>query len=235
MLKTAGRAKKRGFTLMELLVAIVIMGILSVCIFLVTTAAGDTFLRQRELLSADDVKDFVLTYVKQAVSTAEHMKLTNVLGDSEGGKVSSLLKDYNVIFSYDTTVTTESGSTKTAERIFTLDREPDGLLYPDPSQQPTGEVLPVPTKAVPLLTENIYDKYSVRLQFSTVKNSKLDRCVTLKIIVSVYEATDTAGVYEVKSTGSELVQLLNLERLGNKVKQSGVEGDVYDYCYFYST
>ena len=234
MLKVTGRAKKRGFTLMELLVAIVIMGILSVCIFLVTTAAGDTFLRQRELLSADDVKDFVLTYAKQAVSTAEHVSLSNVLGDKEAGTVSTLLKQYNVLFSYDTTVTTDSG-TKNVKRIFTLDREVDGLLYPDPSQQPTGEVLPVPTNAVPLLTENIYDKYSVRLQFSTVKNSKLDRCVTLKIIVSVYEATDTAGVYEVKSTGSELVQLLNLERLGNEVQQSGVEGDVYDYCYFYST
>lgn len=234
MLKVTGRAKKRGFTLMELLVAIVIMGILSVCIFLVTTAAGDTFLRQRELLSADDVKDFVLTYAKQAVSTAEHVSLSNVLGDKEAGTVSTLLKQYNVLFSYDTTVTTDSG-TKNVKRIFTLDREVDGLLYPDPSQQPTGEVLPVPTNAVPLLTENIYDKYSVRLQFSTVKNSKLDRCVTLKIIVSVYEATDTAGVYEVKSTGSELVQLLNLERLGNEVQQSDVEGDVYDYCYFYST
>lgn len=77
MMKTRAVRKKsrRGFTLAELLVAIVIVSLLSLCIFLITQSASNTFLRGEQVITADDVKDIVLEYITQTVKSSTSMYL----------------------------------------------------------------------------------------------------------------------------------------------------------------
>ena len=79
MLLRKFRKHKSGFTLAELLVALVILGILSLCVYLITQAASFTFSKGQEVISADDVKDIILEYLKQELKTSTSVYLTDDL------------------------------------------------------------------------------------------------------------------------------------------------------------
>lgn len=71
------RRHKRAFTLVELLVAIVIMSILAISVFLISSAASRTFIRGEETIAADDVKDIVMEYIRITLRSAKKVYLSN--------------------------------------------------------------------------------------------------------------------------------------------------------------
>ena len=71
------RRHKSAFTLAELLVAMVVMSILAISVFLITSAASSTFTRGTDSITADDVKDIVMEYVKLSVRSASKVWLSN--------------------------------------------------------------------------------------------------------------------------------------------------------------
>ena len=71
------RRHKRAFTLVELLVAIVIMSILAISVFLISSAASRTFIRGEETIAADDVKDIVMEYIRITLRNAKKVYLSN--------------------------------------------------------------------------------------------------------------------------------------------------------------
>ena len=71
------RRHKRAFTLVELLVAMVIMSILAISVFLISSAASRTFVRGEETIAADDVKDIVMEYIRITLRNAKKVYLSN--------------------------------------------------------------------------------------------------------------------------------------------------------------
>lgn len=71
------RRHKRAFTLVELLVAMVIMSILAISVFLISSAASRTFIRGEETIAADDVKDIVMEYIRITLRNAKKVYLSN--------------------------------------------------------------------------------------------------------------------------------------------------------------
>lgn len=71
------RRHKRAFTLVELLVAMVIMSILAISVFLISSAASRTFIRGEETIAADDVKDIVMEYIRITLRSAKKVYLSN--------------------------------------------------------------------------------------------------------------------------------------------------------------
>lgn len=71
------RRHKRAFTLVELLVAMVIMSILAISVFLISSAASRTFVRGEETIAADDVKDIVMEYIRITLRSAKKVYLSN--------------------------------------------------------------------------------------------------------------------------------------------------------------
>lgn len=67
---------QKGFTLAELLVAIVVMSILSICVYLITSSASQTFQHGQTTIAADDVKDLMIEYVRQIVKDKEKSDLS---------------------------------------------------------------------------------------------------------------------------------------------------------------
>ena len=77
------RRHKSAFTLAELLVAMVVMSILAISVFLITSAASSTFTRGTDSITADDVKDIVMEYVKLSVRSASKVWLSNEYNASD--------------------------------------------------------------------------------------------------------------------------------------------------------
>ena len=80
---------KKGFTLVELLVAIAIMSILTIGVFAITNSASKTFAKGTESIVADDLKDLLLALMKQTLYTKEEIALEeNVYRFGEGATIS---------------------------------------------------------------------------------------------------------------------------------------------------
>ena len=84
MIRRAVRRRKAGFTLAELLVALVVICLLSTCVFLITRSAAGTFTRGEDVISANDLKSIALEYVRQELRTASAIMLTDDL-EADGG------------------------------------------------------------------------------------------------------------------------------------------------------
>ena len=111
MIRRTVRRRKAGFTLAELLVALVVICLLSTCVFLITRSAGNTFTRGEDVISANDLKSIALEYVRQELRTASTIMLTDDL-EADGGE---LIKSGALLFSH-------------GGRLYTADANVDGAL-----------------------------------------------------------------------------------------------------------
>lgn len=108
------RRHKRAFTLVELLVAMVIMSILAISVFLISSAASRTFIRGEETIAADDVKDIVMEYIRITLRSAKKVYLSNdptLIGTSG----TPLIAECNMLF---------------AGNVIPDDEYPEGRIYP---------------------------------------------------------------------------------------------------------
>lgn len=211
------RKTKSGFTLAELLVAIVIMGILSICIYLITQAAGFTFSRGEEVISSDDVKDIVLEYVKQELRNCRQIWL---VADVESNG-SEQIKHGNLLFSSD-----RDGY------LYALSGNVDGELN---LQSEDGKrSFPGNAHAYFSNPADIYGDYVITISFSAIPDST-GKMQTLKVTVKVYKS-QLGG--EVKAEGSEIINLINMKQQNGEIVlvDQPREGlyDAYYYCFFAS-
>lgn len=111
------RRHKRAFTLVELLVAIVIMSILAISVFLISSAASRTFVRGEETIAADDVKDIVMEYIRITLRSAKKVYLSNdptLIGTSG----TPLIAECNMLFAGN--VIPDAGGEPVGDRIYPL-------------------------------------------------------------------------------------------------------------------
>ena len=117
------RRHKRAFTLVELLVAMVIMSILAISVFLISSAASRTFIRGEETIAADDVKDIVMEYIRITLRSAKKVYLSNdptLIGTSG----TPLIAECNMLFAGN--VIPDAGGTP----VGVSDEYPRGRIYP---------------------------------------------------------------------------------------------------------
>ena len=199
---------KKGFTLVELLVAIVIMSILTVSVFAITNSASRTFAKGTDSIKADDVKDLVLALVKKNLYSKDDIVLDSEFNHiGEGGAIDvNIIKDHHAVFSCN-------------GRAYYLPSVLDGVIEYDENGLPAG--------SVPLLSEDAYDKYGVKLSFMPLVNVSDGSCVALRVQATVYATSEPDKVI---ARGRQSFTLMNVERLGNNV-----EYDVDGYtqiCYY---
>lgn len=111
------RRHKRAFTLVELLVAMVIMSILAISVFLISSAASRTFIRGEETIAADDVKDIVMEYIRITLRSAKKVYLSNdptLIGTSG----TPLIAECNMLFAGN--VIPDAGGKPVGDRIYPL-------------------------------------------------------------------------------------------------------------------
>lgn len=111
------RRHKRAFTLVELLVAMVIMSILAISVFLISSAASRTFIRGEETIAADDVKDIVMEYIRITLRSAKKVYLSNdptLMGTSG----TPLIAECNMLFAGN--VIPDAGGKPVGDRIYPL-------------------------------------------------------------------------------------------------------------------
>lgn len=111
------RRHKCAFTLVELLVAIVIMSILAISVFLISSAASRTFIRGEETIAADDVKDIVMEYIRITLRSAKKVYLSNdptLMGTSG----TPLIAECNMLFAGN--VIPDADGNPVGDRIYPL-------------------------------------------------------------------------------------------------------------------
>ena len=117
------RRHKRAFTLVELLVAIVIMSILAISVVLISSAASRTFIRGEETIAADDVKDIVMEYIRITLRNAKKVYLSNdptLMGTSG----TPLIAECNMLFAGNVIPAADG------KPVGVSDEYPDGRIYP---------------------------------------------------------------------------------------------------------
>lgn len=208
------RKRKSGFTLAELLVALVILGILSICVYLITQSASFTFSRGQEVISADDVKDIVLEYIKQEVRNSSSVYLT----DDLAAHGSVCLTKGNLLF-----------SSELDGYLYKVASDVDGninLTYPADDGRP----FPAGAQAYFVNPTDIYGDYVVSVRFSALTNAVTGKQQALKISVSVYE---TAGAATPVIQGYEVVSLINMEQQKGQINtQYAVGLESVRYCFY---
>lgn len=214
MLLRRFRKRKSGFTLAELLVALVILGILSLCVYLITQAASFTFSRGEEVISSDDVKDIVLEYIKQEVRNSSVVYLTDDLA-ADG---SAYITKGNLLF-----------SSELDGYLYKATSNVDGninLTYPADDGRP----FPAGAQAYFVNPSDIYGDYVVTVRYSTLTNTLTGKRQSLKIEVTVY---DGLGASSYVAHGYEIVTLVNMERHGGEihVSQTSTETSMR-YCFY---
>ncbi len=204
--------KKSGFTLAELLVAMVVMSILSICVFLITSSASKTFMRGETMIAADDVKDIVLEYIKQHLEDkskmwlvddirtygSQYLKEGNLLFAAADGLIYTLESDVDGDINLGETGTDKQEFPAAATPLFPDERGEDGTLKPN----------------------SIYGDYRVNMTFESLYNATTGKRYALSITVVVWDKR-TAGAdggYDVKSSGTEIIRLVNMERSGNQIQ-----------------
>ena len=198
---------KKGFTLVELLVAMVIMSILTISVFAITSSASRTFSKGTETLMADDVKDLVLALVKKNLYTKEEVVLDSGSALGQSGEIKpEYLKTHHAMFSFN-------------GYVYYLESNYLGEFELDDNGLPVGSKL--------ILEESAYDKYGVQISFVPLYNAASGNYLTLRVQVYVFERDNPERVV---TQGKESFKLLNLERLGNSIDFTS-SGSKF-ICYF---
>lgn len=254
------RRHKRAFTLVELLVAMVIMSILAISVFLISSAASRTFVRGEETIAADDVKDIVMEYIRITLRSAKKVYLSNdptLMGTSG----TPLIAECNMLFAgnvipdadgkpvgdriyplgkHNVTVNgIERSETVIGGYVYHMGSNVDGVLDWDaPTPLFGGETLKPAT--------GVYGEYLVGgLTFSPIvreagKESGNSYAVTVNF--TVFRARDVAadGESYTATLASDVVTFLNLEQRKSPIKVGAESaGDVinapsgtYSYIFY---
>ena len=254
------RRHKRAFTLVELLVAMVIMSILAISVFLISSAASRTFIRGEETIAADDVKDIVMEYIRITLRNAKKVYLSNdptLMGTSG----TPLIAECNMLFAGN--VIPDADGKPVGDRIYPLGKHNvtvngiartetviggyvyhmssnvDGVLDWDaPTPLFGGETLKPAT--------GVYGEYLVGgLTFSPIvrevgKESGNSYAVTVNF--TVFRERDVAadGESYTATLASDVVTFLNLEQRKSPIKEGaesagGVENapsGTYSYIFY---
>lgn len=208
--KKAKSRSKKGFTLVELLVAMVIMSILTVSVFAITSSASRTFSKGTESIVADDVKDLVLMLVKKNLYSKEEIVLDETSNSYGNGATikETYLSSHHLMFSFN-------------GYIYYLPSNYEGEFEIDENGLPVGAQL--------MLEESAYDKYGVRLTFVPLYNSASGKSITLRVQVYVYERDDPE--MRIITQGKESFRLMNLDRKGGTIEYAGA-ATAYYMCYY---
>lgn len=219
MLLRKFRKHKSGFTLAELLVALVILGVLSICVYLITQAASFTFSKGEEVIGADDVKDIILEYMKQELRSSHAVYLTDDLV-ADGAKY---IKQGNLIF-----------SSHTDGRLYLLPSDVDGQMD---ISYPTEGGPAFPAGAKPYFGEGatdaekyIYGDHYITVTFGAISNSE-GKKQSLKVTVTVY---DSLAFSKQLTSGSEIITILNLEQQNGEIvtPDAALADSSMRYCFY---
>lgn len=254
------RRHKRAFTLVELLVAIVIMSILAISVFLISSAASRTFIRGEETIAADDVKDIVMEYIGITLRSAKKVYLSNdpTLVGTSG---TPLIAECNMLFAGN--VIPDADGKPVGDRIYPLGKhnvtvngiartetviggyvyhmgsDVDGVLdWGAPAPLFGGTTLAPAT--------GVYGEYLVGgLTFSPIvreagKESGNSYAVTVNF--TVFRARDVAadGESYTATLASDVVTFLNLEQRKSPIKVGAesagdvinASGGTYSYIFY---
>lgn len=208
-LKNSNKKWKKGFTLVELLVAIAIMTILSLSVALITTSASRTFSKGSQTIAADDVKDLSLAVIKQKIYACNDIVLQRAPYDEANSATidSELLKTHHALFFYN-------------GRLYLLPSNPDGLVEIDLE----GNKLPIGTQEI--IEDNAYDRYKSQFSITPIKNVRKDKYLSICIKVYVYDKN-----LNLMSSGQETINLLNVEK--NETEVQFDDENTNFVCYFY--
>ena len=251
---------KRAFTLVELLVAMVIMSILAISVLLISSAASRTFIRGEETIAADDVKDIVMEYIGITLRSAKKVYLSND-PTLVGASGTPLIAECNMLFAgnvipdgdgapvggriyplgkHDVTVNgIPRTETVIGGYVYHMGSNVDGVLdWGAPAPLFGGTTLEPAT--------GVYGEYLVGgLTFSPIvrevgKESGNSYAVTVNF--TVFRARDVAadGESYTATLASDVVTFLNLEQRKSPIKVGGKDaGDVknapsgtYSYIFY---
>ena len=244
------RRHKRAFTLVELLVAMVIMSILAISVFLISSAASRTFIRGEETIAADDVKDIVMEYIRITLRNAKKVYLSNdptlmgtsgtpliaecnmlfagnVIPDADGKPVGDRIyplgKHYVTVNGIPRTETVIGGY------VYHMSSNVDGVLDWDAPTPLFGGTAFAPATGV-------YGEYLVGgLTFSPIErrdpSGENGQGISYAVTVNftVFRERDVAadGESYTATLASDVVTFLNLEQRKSPIKEGGKDaGDV---------
>lgn len=199
---------KKGFTLVELLVAITISTLIGLSVFLITNSASNVFVRGTESIVADDVKDTLVAFVKDKLYTRSDLYLVKN-SFTEGGLTGENIKKYHAMFVYD-------------GYVYIVESNLDGEIEVDDNNIPVNKRM--------LIAQSAYDKYKVNMSFVPLGSDE-NGYTTLRLNIYVYDENN-----QVVCKSYESFKMVNMQY--NQVNisfEKTPEGNAYDayfMCYF---
>lgn len=199
---------KKGFTLVELLVAITISTLIGLSVFLITNSASNVFARGTESIVADDVKDTLVAFVKDKLYTRSDLYLVKN-SFTEGGLTGENIKKYHAMFVYD-------------GYVYIVESNLDGEIEVDDNNIPVNKRM--------LIAQSAYDKYKVNMSFVPLGSDE-NGYTTLRLNIYVYDENN-----QVVCKSYESFKMVNMQY--NQVNisfEKTPEGNAYDayfMCYF---
>lgn len=199
---------KKGFTLVELLVAITISTLIGLSVFMITNSASNVFARGTESIVADDVKDTLVAFVKDKLYTRSDLYLVKN-SFTEGGLTGENIKKYHAMFVYD-------------GYVYIVESNLEGEIEVDDNNIPVNKRM--------LIAQSAYDKYKVNMSFVPLGSDE-NGYTTLRLNIYVYDENN-----QVVCKSYESFKMVNMQY--NQVNisfEQDAEGNAYDayfMCYF---
>ena len=235
---------KAGFTLIEMLVTITIIGIISITTFAIVLSASNTFKKEKEIMDAHSMKEIVTLTLKEHLRKRAKIGLVNenlakpvdanvpdvLFGSDEKDEygfyvLDPRLKEYHMLYS-------ENG------RIYTVTSNLEGKYYvggktAEPLPTGTLSVLPISTKGlagnagntldgklygrIPLMHDDVYEGFFVDIRFRPIFTNTQGRYRDIQVIVKIYDdASMTAD--HLAAEGTETFHMLNVENRPGAIK-----------------
>ena len=195
---------KKGFTLVEAIAVVAIMGILATVIGGLVTAGTTAYMRQKENAAAKDLGTIVQNEIKRAARSSVEVYLQD--GD--------LPTDSNMITIGDTQTTYQMKNAPTGEYKVFSSSEDGRLVYSTDSGNTTQEYFTDPNREAE--GRAFYGSFKINLSFAPVFDAA-DKTIGIKIICDVYNSKDQLK-YESRGTVVYLLESQSPSFSGNIVK-----------------